>query len=69
MHPGGVRTAMDLFFFYKVSFEKHPSVRLLPLGALYITKRKWPSIKGDLKLPPMENHSTDPADALILLMH
>ena len=25
MHPGGVRTAMDLFFFYKVSFEKHPS--------------------------------------------
>ena len=27
MHPGGVRTAMDLFFFYKVSFEKHPSVQ------------------------------------------
>ena len=25
MHPGGVRTAMALFFFYKVSFEKHPN--------------------------------------------
>ena len=31
MHPGGVRTAMALFFFYKVSFEKHPSVHGLPV--------------------------------------
>ena len=25
MHPGGVRTAMAIFFFWKVSFEKHPN--------------------------------------------
>ena len=32
MHPGGVRTAMALFFFYKVSFEKHPTVHVLQQG-------------------------------------
>ena len=30
MHPGGVRTAMALFFFYKVSFEKHPNEHIGP---------------------------------------
>ena len=34
MHPGGVRTAMALFFFCKVSSEKHPSGGALPMEVI-----------------------------------
>ena len=32
MHPGGVRSAMDLFDFEKSANLKHPSVRTFMLG-------------------------------------
>ena len=40
MHPGGVRTAMALFFFYKVSFEKHPIVHSKNISYYILTFMK-----------------------------